>query len=415
MPMKRSIMVVAAFSCAAGLVRAQVGPDPRTDVSKKGSLLVYPAVEIEWNAAGEVVLDTIFTITNDYFDEVRVQLYYVNGDAPRDAIIAGDPPVIISDAEPGWNFADCEFTLTADQSLFWSLATGSPQGCQPFAVIDPDGRPDPDGITGRRVLRGFVLAWAVDAEGREIKWNHLSGGATTIDYELTSAWEYGPYAFAANSLDHGQQTDDRPGQLILNGREYDAPYDVLILTFDAAGASHSTGNGITVSSDTDLTLHLIEADLRDENFGLVNTLVRYDIWNMNERRFSGTQHPLTCWHQRLFSDLGLPNNFLRSVLQTDRGKTRIHGLPQEDCSPRFLPAAVLGVARTKLAFSGQTSGQESTSETLIGSGCEEAAILYDLHQAVPPSLRPPRTKPGFDRIRDDRISGKPSDRDEKGR
>lgn len=408
-------MVVAAFCCAATLLRAQVGPDPRAEVSKKGSLLAYSAVEIEWNNAGDVVVDTIFTITNDYFDEVRVQLYYVNGDPPRDAILAGDPPVVISDAEPGWNFADCEITLTANQSLFWSLANGRAEACQPFTVLDPDGRPDPDGPTGRRVLRGFVLAWAVDDENREIKWNHLSGGATTLDYELTAAWEYGAFAFQANSLEHGQQTDDRPGQLILNGREYDSAYDALLLTFDAAGSSRNVGGGLNVSADTDLSLHLIEADLRDEGFGLVNTLVRYDIWNMNEVRFSGTQHPLTCWHQRLFSDLGVPNNFLRTVLQTDRGKARIHGLPQEDCTPRFLPAALLGVARTSLAFSGAAFGQESTSETLIGEGCEEAAVLYDVHRAVPPSLRPPRTKPGLDRIRDDRIGNKPIDGGDKGR
>ena len=105
-------------------------------------------------------------------------------------------------------------------------------------------------------------------------------------------------------------------------------------------------------------------------------------------------------------DLTPPNNFLRTSLQTDQGKVRINGEPRRDCTPRILPAALLGVARTRLAFSGASTGGESTSETLIGQGCEEAAILHDIGVGSPPTARPPRHKPEMDRVRTNRVSQK---------
>jgi hypothetical protein len=402
-PVQRTLFVtLGAF---AGLsVCAQA--DPRTTVSHKGSLLMYPAIEIEWNAAGQVVVDTVLSITNDYSGDVRVQFYFINGDPPVDEIvIPGPPPTTVREAEPGWGFIDCEFALTPDQSVDWSAAIGGARGCQPFSVLDPQGRPDPDGDTSRRVLRGYAMAWAVDADGREINWNHLSGGAVTVDYELTAAWEHGVFAFAAQSGAHGQVTDDRPGLLILNGSEYDAPYDALLMEFDASGAMYTAPGGFAVSADTDLTLFVVEADLRETHFDLITTMARYDVWNMDERRFSGTQHLVTCWHQRLLSDLGLPNNFIRSALQTDKGKARINGLPSLNCRPRILPAALLGAVRTKLAFSGAATGQDSTSETLIGQGCKDAAVIYDVRDAVPEPVRGRRIKPrGVDRVGGDRVS-----------
>ena len=56
------------------------------------------------------------------------------------------------------------------------------------------GRPAQDG-SGERVLRGMVLAWAVDSMGSEIRWNHLKGDAVIVNYAKTAAWEYSAWAF----------------------------------------------------------------------------------------------------------------------------------------------------------------------------------------------------------------------------
>ena len=71
-----------------------VGPPARVDSTQKGSLLVYPKVELRWDAAGNMIQDTFVDITNDYPGSVEVQMYFVNGDPALDAVyddINGDP------------------------------------------------------------------------------------------------------------------------------------------------------------------------------------------------------------------------------------------------------------------------------------------------------------------------------------
>ncbi|MCP4590202.1 MAG: hypothetical protein GY842_05635, partial [bacterium] len=46
----------------------------------KGSLLIFPKVELRWDASGQLIQDTFIDLTNDYPDDVRVRVYYVNGD-----------------------------------------------------------------------------------------------------------------------------------------------------------------------------------------------------------------------------------------------------------------------------------------------------------------------------------------------
>ena len=81
-------------------------------------------------------------------------MYFVNGDAALDPLFSNtQPPVLLAEGEPGWNWVDCQVLLTPDQPVHWSAATGSPLGCQPFAILDPDlgsglGRPNPEVADG---------------------------------------------------------------------------------------------------------------------------------------------------------------------------------------------------------------------------------------------------------------------------
>ena len=55
----------------------------RGSASEKGSLVIYPKVELRWNAAGDTLIqDTFIDLTNDYPEDVKVQMYFINGDAP---------------------------------------------------------------------------------------------------------------------------------------------------------------------------------------------------------------------------------------------------------------------------------------------------------------------------------------------
>jgi len=350
---------------------------PLTNVSQKGSLLLFPSVQVGWRPNGEIFLDTAIELLNDYTQDVRVQLYFVNGDPPMEQVIAGDPPEIVSQAEPGWNFSDCMIKLTANQVASWSAARGMAGGCAPFTVLDPDGRPDPERSAGHRMLRGYVLAWAVNNAGEEIRWNHLSGHATTLDYHEIAASEYAPYAFRVRSGQTGAPSDARPGLLLLNGREYDALPDTLLWTFEAAGVSRIFDLAGVVSSNTDLTLMPVESDFRHDGFERVTTTARYDIWNENEQRFSGTQHELTCWHQKLLSEYPSPNHLVLSNLQTNRGKARIRGVGGTNCGSASLPAPIVGVAERALMFAVTCAGTAKSSATLKGEGCESGAVLFD--------------------------------------
>ncbi len=381
----------------------------RASVSQKGSLLIFPVVEIKWDVDESVTQDTILTLANDYPEDVYVQLYLVNGDPPLEAVFDEDTGEIIEPEHPGWNWADCQLLLTVNQPTYWSALTGLPAGCQPFTALDdsvPMGRPDLEGPPGSRVLRGFLVAWAVDVRGHEVRWNHLSGGALTVDYAGPTAWEYNAYAFQARSSEHGQETDQLPGQLRLDGFEYDVPYEKLFLNFYAVGAQFITGSRSLTAIDTDLTLMPVSVDLRQDSLGPITTKAKWDIWNMNETRFSGTQRCITCWDQTLMSDYEVPNNFLRQHLQTDVGKARIDGIASTRCDTAQCPdntsdlgvcsvnAAILGVANKMLAIEGTSCANDAAAgATFVGMGQEPAMILYDI-VAPPTELR----SPGADQI-----------------
>ncbi|MCP3904575.1 MAG: hypothetical protein GY715_13195 [Planctomycetes bacterium] len=209
---------------------------PRVSVTDKGSLLIYSKVDIRWDAAGFVTRDTFLSLTNDFPEDVTVQMYFINGDPPLDA--GG-----IERAHPGWNWVDNRITLTGDQPTFWSALTGQPAagGLSPFTALDPGFPPGRSDGLGGRMLRGYVIAWAVSPFGAEIRWNHLSGNGVIVDYALGAAWEYLPWSFAvvANVANGG--LTGGPTQIDLSGLEFAHAYDLLLVNFQAV--RHVLGPG----------------------------------------------------------------------------------------------------------------------------------------------------------------------------
>lgn len=394
--MSRSWSMTVTFCGAIILAAVVQAAEPMVSPSHKGSLLMYPSVELAWNASGELVQDTFLHLANDYPDDVWIQFYFINGDPPIDEIRSpSNPTVILREAEPGWNKADCLLHLTANQAVYWSAGTGIGTvgaSCQPFAVLDPGGRPDPESTNGRRVLRGYTLAWAVDPLGAEINWNQLTGHATIIEYDRGTAWDYEPYAWQALKGTVGQPPDDNPGQLILNGSEYETCPGALVMDFLASGSTALSGGGQTVMVDSDLTLVPPEVDLRMVAFDLFTTVAVIDVWNEFEAKLSGMQRRITCWDQTLLSQYGFINNFTRAILRTDRGKARIDGVASTQCFTFAVPAALVGVIKREIAFSGVAERYETSGVVLTGMGCEDASIIYDVQNLPPDPIKRQRSR-----------------------
>jgi len=366
--------LVLGLALAALLVAPAMAQD-RVSASEKGSLLVYNKVEIRWDANGSLIQDTFIDITNDYPADVLVQMYFVNGDEPL-----AEDPVTGERAHPGCNWVDNLIELTGDEPTFWSALTGLPKGVSPFTVLDPagpgdlPGRPDPEG-SDERVLRGFVIAWAVDAENIEIRWNHLKGDALIINYARATAWEYNAWAFATEIVPHGSRTGT-PGVLNLDGVEYDYVFNMLLLDFYASGTSALSGGGAFVSVDTDLTLLPMIIDLRQDHEGPFWVKAKFDVWNMNEIKFSGAEKCIICFDQALLSTYPLPNHFLLENLQTAKGKARIDGVASTVC-PDSISAPLLGVAAKYLDFNNGAAFAVAGTN-LIGQGTEVGVIRYDV-------------------------------------
>jgi hypothetical protein len=147
--------------------------------------------------------------------------------------------------------------------------------------------------------------------------------------------------------------------------------------------------------DTDITLHPVSVDLRQDGDGPVITKADFLIWNEFESEFSGTRRCIACWDQTLASVYSEPpfvsNFFLRSALHTDKGKARILGMASTECDfirPFFKPsenAAMLGLAAKVIDFSGASGDRTMAGMNLVGTGAEAALIRYDL-EAGPQGL-----------------------------
>ncbi|MCP4593103.1 MAG: hypothetical protein GY842_20400, partial [bacterium] len=247
--------------------------DVRGGITQKGSLIVFPKVELRWRFIENqwtLIQDTFLDLTNDNEDEVDVLIYYVNGDEPM-AATNGERE------HRGCNFEPISKTLTGNQPAYWSAYTGMPgpdgTSMPSWTLLDPGpadqpGRPANDG-SNDRVLRGYVLVWAVDDFGdgdREISWNHLKGDALLINYVDLTAWEYNTWAF--QSVDPAVQLGEAtgtPGTLLLDGEEYEIVPGQLLLDFYASGTvlpfNQQQGWSVKVV-DTDLTLLPMLQDLR---------------------------------------------------------------------------------------------------------------------------------------------------------
>ena len=155
-------------------------------------------------------------------------------------------------------------------------------------------------------------------------------------------------------------------------------FDLLLLDFYAS----------TEDLDTDLTLFPLDIDVRQDGDGPTTTKAKFDIWNMNEVKFSGTERCITCWDQALLGNYEAPNHFLADNLQTDKGKARIDGMGSTVC-PDSADTSLLGVAAKVIGFRDKDKvlGGIDTARAgmnLVGMGMQTALIQADLTATPPP-------------------------------
>ncbi|MCA9295168.1 MAG: hypothetical protein KC983_01600, partial [Phycisphaerales bacterium] len=402
-------------SFAIALAVSSVHADERVSTNDKGSLFWFPKVEIRWDQAGNLRKDTFISLTNDYPGTVQVQMYFVNGDPPLAADPLAAPP---ERAHPGWNWVDNLITLTGDQPTFWSVLTGNPAGVSPFATaLDPGfppGRPALDG-TGDRVMRGFIVGWAVNSSNRQISWNHLSGTANFIDYANSTNAEYSSFNY--RSFDDLDDPTGIAGIIEMDDSDYNYSHELLLLHFQASGSTAMSGP-VQVAHDTELTLMPCSLDVRQESVGPVTTKASFEVWNQNELKFSGAHRCITCWDSFLLSNLEGANHFRLATLQTNMGKARIDGLKSQLCDVDFDPnnnvdfpfppgpadprdprdvvsqnTALLGIAERISTF---PAGNGRSANHLVGMGEDDDCVIrYDI--VGPPPSNPTQIFDWLDR------------------
>ncbi|MEM7228397.1 MAG: SdrD B-like domain-containing protein [Planctomycetota bacterium] len=401
-------------NCTPNLCPQPPDDGGRGNCNQKGSFLIFSKVEVRWDMAGNLLQDTFIHLTNDFPDDVQVQMYFINGDPPLDATID-------ERAHPGWNWVDNLIELTADQPVYWSAATGQPLGVSPFgSALDPGfppGRPCPDN-PAERCIRGFIVAWAVNASNDQIRWDHLAGEATLVNYANNYAWSYTACGYqVVSAVAHGAPVGVS-GCINLDGIEYEAVYDLLLLEFVADGSA-AYANAANALTSGDLTLHPVSADLRQETDGPVTVKASFEVWNQNEFKFSGLDRCISCWDQTLFRDYtddGPSNHLLLDNLQTNVGKARIDGLASQICDVDFDPsnndtfpfppgpgdtvdprdvvsqaAALTGVRAHFITFGAALAPNGAAGGNLVGMGQQSAKVQFDTVGLPPTTPTVPRT------------------------
>lgn len=109
------------------------------------------------------------------------------------------------------------------------------------------------------------------------------------------------------------------------------------------------------------------------------TKARHEVFNGNEIQFGGMERCIYNFDERLISKytqgkIGVPNFFLRSSLQTDRGRSRIDGIASTTvCGPESIAAPLLGVQFKYIEFVDGSVNVGAT--TLVGTGSQVGQII----------------------------------------
>jgi hypothetical protein len=392
--------ITVLLPCTSVLAASQLGQS-----TQKGSLLIFPRVEaLSPNNGASGFSDTYINITNDWLYPVNVQCYWntteqhgslgevgLGGNTANNGKAKLARMAIRHNHNMGFSFR-----LTKHQPVsFWAgdlseFANGVIPKTSPvklFSILaTPQFNQFPDGHIAHR---GELRCWAVDATGsQEVHHNHLAGKATIATFVKNStkqpvtptaagqAHEYNAWAFQAyyRGSTHQQYTGramPTPGQLKLDGKEYDFCPSVLQGQFTPTGANFfkygKTHNQISISHCT--------ADLRQDHTSAI-TRLSYTVYNANKMKFSGAGECIGAWHE---SDVGnrFPH-FNYRTLKTDTAYFLVRSQASKVCNqnPRnyraekdIVASGIVGI----LVHDVDGALQASSNLVGLGDGTDAAA------------------------------------------
>jgi hypothetical protein len=363
------------------------------NATQKGSLLVWPDIRVDngWT--------TLVRIQNDGISDVDIVCYWMDGNKNRTDVI---------------------FPLTANAAIWFDAKTGNgsfqvnpfPQGPangfdNPFLITPPattEAGDDPGPFPGGALQypRGMLVCWVVDGAGiYHLKWNHISGTATVWN-PAVGAYEYNAYAFfvptgadLAPVCAGPAPCVPTPQVLNLNGVEYDQCPQYLMGQF--------TPEGIPLAQVPSAAFPVIWNRLAltgcflnlNQDWSPVFTKLEFEVWNEDERKFTGAFECADTWHETKFNASPTARSggwvdsgaqvFQFATLGTYSARWRVHAEQSAQCerpattnppSPAIAtqPTGLLGVQSTLITLGTAT---EAVGSTVAVSGKMTGRIVAD--------------------------------------
>jgi hypothetical protein len=337
---------------------------PMGNVSNKGSLLIYPRIDV----AG--ANDTLVTLTNDSVGAVQLKCYYATSE-DLGASYSGTA----TQAKSKKHFLDFTIDLTHNQPIsFWAKSGWAvmPSGQLPLQVAPPFGI-FPDGYRGGA---GELKCWAITEDGStELHYNHLFGTASIMNFEFGQASEYTAVAFQALGPSTLTGTPlGSPGELNLDNVEYDGGPNMLLGNFQPGGgivvpveesaiASSDIGN----APRTRVTLASLNQDMRQDYTPTITKLT-WTFWNQDEMARTGTHWCANSWFeswlpyfQASYASLGTASAYFRIETTADKSV----------CGPSAVTSSYVGNIE-------QWNGGMYRGTNLTGRGQAKGVIKYDV-------------------------------------
>ncbi|SJM91213.1 conserved exported hypothetical protein [Crenothrix polyspora] len=361
--------------------------------TQKGSLLVFPRVEALAPSNGASGFsDTYINITNDSSKPVILQCYWntteQHGKAGSVGLGGNAAPNNKAKAARAAirnnHYMAFSLKLTKNQpASFWAGDLSDMENTVTLGFSNLSSTKNVPQFNnfqdGTQANAGELRCWAINNIGtKEIHHNHLMGKATIVTFAPDSAaavptaagqaHEYNAWAFQAyykgsNDIKHTSRPLPTPGQLDLDGKEYDLCPSALVGQF--MPARKTIGNEKT---RTQISIANCHDELTQDGDAHITNL-NYTVYNANEVKFSGSHECMGAWYE---SDLGAAfPHFTYKTLKTDSAYFVVRPTASRLCNKGSQTAAMEKDIEASSIVGVQVNdigGVYQTSSNLVGLG-----------------------------------------------